>query len=70
MPIQDLLNPNEYVSDQVKAKRLETCATCYHKRKKFGVDICGICKCVLTAKTSLKGEECPILKWSKEAPTR
>lgn len=44
---------------QVSDRRMEVCNTCPDKK---GV-ACGICGCVLTAKTKVMQESCPVSKW-------
>lgn len=45
------------VSKHVARRRREACAACPHAI--LGGTICGICKCVIKAKTSLAAEACP-----------
>lgn len=44
------------------AQRREICAQC-EKLIKGMVDTCGVCQCVITAKTRLNEERCPLSKW-------
>jgi hypothetical protein len=68
MPIKNLpkiLKKSEHVTDAQQASRLEICRACPYLRKRVGVEVCGLCSCVLELKTRLKDEYCPIEKWKK-----
>lgn len=43
------------------AERMKICRICPHKKGAF----CGVCGCVLMAKTSSPDEVCPELRWGK-----
>lgn len=74
MPIIDLLDPKLHISERKQKKRLLICngdestqlPKCDYQREKFGVQTCFLCGCILSMKTKLKTEGCPILKWNKE----
>nr|DAS17582.1 MAG TPA: hypothetical protein [Caudoviricetes sp.] len=51
------------VSEQVAERRRAICQSCEHKTM---IGTCGICKCVIRAKTRLALSSCPLNKWSKE----
>ena len=63
MPIIDLLDPSLYVTDAQQKVRVKICKECPYIRKRVGVDICFFCTCVISLKTKLKTEKCPIEKW-------
>lgn len=68
MPIKNLpkiINPAEHVTDAQQAERMKICRECPYLRKRVGVEVCGLCSCVLEIKTRLKVEYCPIEKWKK-----
>jgi len=68
MPITNipkLLNPNEHVTEAQQKARLDICATCPRKGRRFGKDVCKVCKCFLDMKTRLKSERCPLAKWER-----
>lgn len=65
MPIIDLLDPSKYVTEPEQKARLDICANCHRKGRRFGKDICTLCGCFLDLKTKLKTEECPLSKWKK-----
>ncbi len=58
------------VNAETKKKRLKICRDCEHRSNKFlwlfNRDSCSLCKCLLSAKTSVTKEfdgKCPINKW-------
>ena len=51
------------VSEEVAETRRNICRKCEHKTS---IGTCGICHCVISAKTRLALAECPEKKWSKE----
>ena len=53
---KDILGKNTEISDE----RLSICKACPNKKG----SVCGICKCVLTAKTKVLQEPCPVNKWN------
>lgn len=54
-----------FVTPEQKAARLAACENCELLRKKWGANRCGICKCFVEAKSSLKDQTCPHPKGSK-----
>ena len=60
----DLLRPSvPRVSEQVRDARLAVCGECEHLHAGF----CGICHCLLRAKSTIGPAECPIGKWGPDA---
>tara|TARA_R110000744_G_scaffold89619_2_gene174189 strand:+ start:2539 stop:2733 length:195 start_codon:yes stop_codon:yes gene_type:complete len=58
----------QYFSDEkLKKKRISICGHCEHKKEKwlalFNEDSCGICKCSIPKKTSIRTASCPLKKW-------
>lgn len=61
----------EKATGKVKIERRKICGGCPHIRAKFrifGIPLanrnqCGVCKCDVKLKTSLKLEKCPKGKW-------
>ena len=58
------------VDKKTKKKRMDICRKCVHRSNKFlrvlNYDSCSLCKCLLSAKTSVTKEfdgKCPIGKW-------
>jgi hypothetical protein len=52
-------------NDPVIAERRRICKSCEHQKMIFNIRTCGICHCMIRAKTALKSQECPIKKWEK-----
>lgn len=52
-------------NDPVIAERRKICKSCEHQKMIFNIRTCGICHCMIRAKTALKSQECPIKKWEK-----
>lgn len=48
------------VNDALSAQRMEHCNKCEHLR---GGAVCNLCGCVVSAKTRVTAEVCPIKKW-------
>lgn len=67
--LADVLSKN-FVSKDVKQKRLSECAKCPHKEVILGVDNCNQCHCILNWKTAMPRESCPINKWSVVESTK
>lgn len=45
-------------------RRLASCSKCgFIKKTRFGLNKCGVCHCLLFAKTSFAHEQCPIGMW-------
>ena len=68
MPISNipkLLIKTEHVTEAQQRARLEICATCPRKGRRFGKDNCKVCGCFLYPKTLLKAERCPLAKWER-----
>lgn len=63
--LSDALKGN-FVSDEVKAKRIAICDACEHLKHDLGVDRCGLCNCVKEFATSMPGKSCPVKKWEAE----
>jgi hypothetical protein len=58
------------VNKETKKKRMAICRMCKHRSNKFlrlfNYESCSLCKCLLSAKTSVTKEfdgKCPIGKW-------
>ena len=54
------------VTEEVATQRRAICDRCEHKTV---IGTCGVCHCVIMAKTRLRLSECPKSKWSKEDVT-
>jgi hypothetical protein len=69
MAIFDLLNPNKYVHNNHYKKRLAICNACPERlekdngKKLTSVSTCPICRCVISLKTKLSTEQCPLGDW-------
>lgn len=50
-------------SDSLIKKRLRICEDCEFKKVKLKKDICSKCGCILSLKTKINSEKCPIGKW-------
>lgn len=69
MPIQDLLNPKNYVTKDLYRERLDICNYCPlrlnesrgKRLQKFST--CPECGCIISLKAKLKTENCPINEW-------
>lgn len=53
---------------EVIAARRDICRTCPHSEKRefagaIQVRLCGLCKCLIRAKTRLAGQSCPDNRW-------
>jgi hypothetical protein len=46
-----------------RKERLDICEKCEHKIVFMNIEACGLCKCPLGGKTTLKGAKCPADKW-------
>lgn len=57
----DLLDPNNYVEEDIAAERFEICKACPELIKL--TKQCKKCGCFMAAKTKLIGAECPLGKW-------
>lgn len=51
------------MTDEITKRRREICSNCEHLKYIIGVKNCGVCGCVIWAKTQLFNTECPIGKW-------
>ena len=69
MPIQDLLNPNNYVTKPEYRERLNVCNDCPLRLQDSGgnrlhkFSTCPECGCIISLKTKLKTENCPVGYW-------
>lgn len=57
----------------LQAQRRSVCNACEHRRIKLRIiPVCGLCRCVLRAKTGDADAACPVQKWTKanEPPRR
>ena len=55
-----------FVTTETKKARLKICNSCNNAKTTLGFYGCNKCGCLLSTKTSLKLEKCPIDKWSTE----
>ena len=51
------------IKDTEAQRKYDICNSCIHRRKVFGVKVCGLCKCVLKAKVKCTWCKCPIDRW-------
>lgn len=58
-----LLHPDNRCSDEVAKQRMDTCLSCDYLIKP--TNQCQKCGCFMKLKTTLKGSECPVGKWTK-----
>ena len=63
----DLLNPQNYVEEEVRSIRYSECLGCDKLFKPTRT--CKACGCFMAMKTWLKEAECPIGKWGKVSDT-
>jgi hypothetical protein len=54
---------DQYVSEEIQKERQNICNRC--PKRVAALNQCGVCKCFLSLKTTLKQESCPEGKWSK-----
>lgn len=56
-----------FSDEELKNKRMNICSHCEHKRDKwlhvFNEESCGLCKCSIPKKTSIRNSKCPAKKW-------
>ena len=48
-------------TEEVQAERLLICESC--PEYKTSIRLCNVCKCLVTLKTSLARQKCPLDKW-------
>jgi len=51
-------------NSELSQERMNVCKTCAYKRGKW-ISLCGLCGCVLQAKTRVKSAYCNSDKWRK-----
>ena len=68
------MSPQEYarslrskilVTTEEVEKRLAICNTCPNKKEEYltKIILCDLCGCVISLKTKINGQKCPINKW-------
>lgn len=57
----DLLNKNNYTSEEISKKRMEICNGC--DRLFHPTNQCKECGCIMNLKTKLIHAKCPLEKW-------
>lgn len=79
--VATILSPDKIVPPEVKKQRMQKCDSCEHKVKLTGS--CGtlilggtvnhngfpvnLCGCIVSEKTELKNQSCPLGKWNETA---
>lgn len=61
--VDQIVNNMKFAREDVVQQRMSICKSCEHfiKRK----DKCGLCMCIMTAKSIDAEAECPIGKWGQ-----
>lgn len=57
-----LTNEDQYVSEEIQKERQDICNGC--PKRIAATNQCGVCKCFISLKKTLKRESCPEGKWS------
>lgn len=54
-------NQGVFVLDEVRSKRMASCASCPNYSPE--IDMCGLCFCKMSIKTRLIESTCPVKRW-------
>lgn len=64
--LQELTGKTNYVSDEIRMRRLDICRNCPHLIKL--TNQCSACGCFVKSKTRYAESSCPMGKWKSEKP--